>query len=140
MDRSGLNTISEASLCLQDLVGGGENANNSINNNSSNNSTNNNSNTSSNSNSTNNQNNLIEHLHSHHHSHSIHDSNISVSHPSALSNLMSPTNLGSIGITSGISHLHNSHSDLSSHHHHHHISTPHTPSVLHEPLEKLKRK
>lgn len=116
MDRSGLDAMADTSgLCLQDLVG-------------SNNPTSNGSITTSQSNSN-------DHLHNHHH----HMDGTSVSVSSAISNIMSPS-VGSIG--SGLSHLHHSsHPDLSGHHHHHHhITSPHTPSVLHEPLEKLKCK
>ena len=104
-------------LCLQDLVGATNGTN-------------------SNQNSNSNQNNASDHLHHHHHNlhESVRHDSISVS--SAISNLM-PTTVGSIG--SGLSHLHHSaHVDLN--HHHHHITSPHTPSVLHEPLEKLKCK
>jgi hypothetical protein len=133
MDRSGLNSLNDTSgLCLQDLVGGGQTNGNLNNNNNSN------------SNSNNHPNNSMDHIHNHHHHHhqGLHD-NISVSTSSAISNLMSPTNLGALGpsLASGLGHLHHTgHTDLSTHHHHHHITASHTPSVLHEPLEKLKRK
>lgn len=121
MDR-GLDQMTDtSSLCLQDLVGSGNN------------------NTSNGSIPTS-QSNSNDHLHNHHHHHNLHDGT-SVSVSSAISNLMSPTSVGSIGsgLTTGLSHLHHStHPDLSGHHHHHHITSPHTPSVLHEPLEKLK--
>lgn len=126
MDRSGLDQMTDSSgLCLQDLVGSG-----SANNNTSNGSI------------PTSQSNSNDHLHNHHHHHNIHDGT-TVSVSSAISNLMSPSSVGSIGsgLTTGLSHLHHSsHPDLSGHHHHHHITSPHTPSVLHEPLEKLKRK
>lgn len=123
MDRGGLDQMSDSSgLCLQDLVGS------------------NNNNNTSNGNIPTSQSNSNDHLHNHHHHHNLHDgTTISVS--SAISNLMSPSSVGSIGsgLTTGLSHLHHStHPDLSGHHHHHHITSPHTPSVLHEPLEKLK--
>lgn len=122
MDRSGLDQMSDTSgLCLQDLVGSGSNNNNNT----------------SNGNIPTSQSNSNDHLHNHHHHHNLHDGT-AVSVSTAISNLMSPS-VGSIG--SGLSHLHHSsHPDLSGHHHHHHITSPHTPSVLHEPLEKLKRK
>lgn len=120
MDRSGLDQMSDTSgLCLQDLVGS-------------------NNNNTSNGNIPTSQSNSNDHLHNHHHHHNLHDGT-TVSVSSAISNLMSPSSVGSIG--SGLSHLHHStHPDLSGHHHHHHITSPHTPSVLHEPLEKLKCK
>lgn len=120
MDRGGLDQMSDTSgLCLQDLVGSGAN-NNTPNGN----------------NIPTSQSNSNDHLHNHHHHHNLHDGT-TVSVSSAISNLMSPSSVGSIG--SGLSHLHHStHPDLSGHHHHHHITSPHTPSVLHEPLEKLK--
>lgn len=116
MDRGGLDQMSDTNLCLQDLVGNGHNNNHDANGNL-----------------PSSQSNSNDHLNNHHNLH-----NVSVS--SAISNLMSPTNVGSL--SSGLSHLHHStHADLSSHHHHHHhITSPHTPSVLHEPLEKLKSK
>lgn len=121
MDRSGLDQMSDTSgLCLQDLVG--QNNNNT-----------------SNGNIPTSQSNSNDHLHNHHHHHNLHDGT-TVSVSSAISNLMSPSvgSLGS-GLTTGLSHLHHTtHPDLSGHHHHHHITSPHTPSVLHEPLEKLK--
>lgn len=124
MDRSGLDQMSDTSgLCLQDLVGSGAN--------------NNNNNTSNGSIPTS-QSNSNDHLHNHHLHHNLHDGT-AVSVSSAISNLMTPGSIGS-GLTTGLSHLHHStHPDLSGHHHHHHITSPHTPSVLHEPLEKLKR-
>jgi len=122
MDRTGLDAMSDTSgLCLQDLVGNN----------------NNNSNHTANGSITTSQSNSNDHLHNHHHHHM---DGTSVSVSSAISNIMSPS-VGSIGsgLTSGLSHLHHStHPDLSGHHHHHHITSPHTPSVLHEPLEKLK--
>lgn len=128
MDRSGLDTMTDTSgLCLQDLVGNNNNNNN-------NNPTSNGSIATSQSS----QSNSNDHLHNNHHHH-MDAAAAAVSVSSAISNLMSPS-LGS-GLTSGLSHLHHStHPDFSSHHHHHHITSPHTPSVLHEPLEKLKRK
>lgn len=130
MDRTGLDTMTDTSgLCLQDLVGSNNNTNN--NNNNSNNPTTNGSLSSTS------QSNSNDHLHNHHHHHHHMDGGAAVSVSSAISNLMSPS-VGS-GLTSGLSHLHHStHPDLSGHHHHHHITSPHTPSVLHEPLEKLK--
>lgn len=124
MDRSGLDQMSDTSgLCLQDLVGSGA--------------SNNNNNTSNGSIPTS-QSNSNDHLHNHHLHHNLHDGT-AVSVSSAISNLMTPSSIGS-GLTTGLSHLHHStHPDLSGHHHHHHITSPHTPSVLHEPLEKLKR-
>lgn len=123
MDRSGLDQMTDSSgLCLQDLVGS-------------------NNNNSSNGNIPTSQSNSNDHLHNHHHHHNLHDGT-TVSVSSAISNLMSP-GVGSLGsgLTTGLSHLHHStHPDLSGHHHHHHITSPHTPSVLHEPLEKLKCK
>jgi hypothetical protein len=125
MDRSGLDQMADTTgLCLQDLVGSGTNNNNNT----------------SNGNIPTSQSNSNDHLHNHHHHHNLHDGT-SVSVSSAISNLMSPSSVGSIGsgLSSGLSHLHSSHHpDLSGHHHHHHITSPHTPSVLHEPLEKLK--
>lgn len=120
MDRGGLDQMTDTSgLCLQDLVGAGSNNNNT-----------------SNGSIPTSQANSNDHLHNHHHHHNLHDGT-TVSVSSAISNLMSPS-IGS-GLTSGLSHLHHStHPDLSGHHHHHHITSPHTPSVLHEPLEKLK--
>jgi hypothetical protein len=128
MDRSGLDTMTDTSgLCLQDLVGNNNNNNN-------NNPTSNGSIATSQSS----QSNSNDHLHNNHHHH-MDAAAAAVSVSSAISNLMSPS-IGS-GLTSGLSHLHHStHPDFSSHHHHHHITSPHTPSVLHEPLEKLKRK
>lgn len=118
MMERGLDGMTDSTgLCLQDLVGATNGTN-------------------SNQNSNSNQNNASDHLHHHHHN--LHDSvrHDSISVSSAISNLM-PTTVGSIG--SGLSHLHHSaHVDLN--HHHHHITSPHTPSVLHEPLEKLKCK
>ena len=127
MDRSGLDQMSDTSgLCLQDLVGGA-NTNNNNNNNSAPNGI------------ATSQSNSSDHLHNHHH-HNLHDGTASVSVSTAISNLMSPSSIGS-GLTTGLSHLHHSsHPDLTAHHHHHHITSPHTPSVLHEPLAKLKRK
>lgn len=123
MDRTGLDAMADNSgLCLQDLVGN----NNNNNNHSTANGNGNIPTSQSNSND--------HHLHNHHH----HMDGASVSVSSAISNIMSPS-VGCIG--SGLSHLHHStHPDLSGHHHHHHhhITSPHTPSVLHEPLEKLK--
>lgn len=134
MDRSGIDSMNDtSSLCLQDLVG----SNNNNNNNNNNNPTTNGSLTSTSQSS---QSNSNDHLHNHHHHHHM-DGNAAVSVSSAISNLMSPS-IGS-GLSSGLSHLHHStHPDLSGHHHHHHhhITSPHTPSVLHEPLEKLKCK
>ncbi|KAL7018876.1 hypothetical protein ACKWTF_010945 [Chironomus riparius] len=125
MDRTGLDAMADTSgLCLQDLVGN-------------NNNNNNNNNPTANGSITTSQSNSNDHLHNHHHHHM---DGTSVSVSSAISNIMSPS-VGSIGsgLTSGLSHLHHStHPDLSGHHHHHHITSPHTPSVLHEPLEKLK--
>lgn len=125
MDRSGLDQMTDTSgLCLQDLVGSGSANNNNT----------------SNGNIPTSQSNSNDHLHNHHHHHNLHDGT-SVSVSSAISNLMSPSSVGSIGsgLSTGLSHLHHSsHPDLSGHHHHHHITSPHTPSVLHEPLEKLK--
>lgn len=117
MDRGGLDQMSDTNLCLQDLVGNGQTTNHNGNGTLSSS-----------------QSNSNDHLHNHH---NLHDVSSSVS-ATSISNLMSPTNVGSLG--SGLSHLHHStHPDLSSHHHHHHhITSPHTPSVLHEPLEKLK--
>lgn len=126
MDRSGLDTMTDTTgLCLQDLVG--------------NNNNNNNNNPTSNGSIPTSQSNSNDHLHNNHHHHHM-DAAAAVSVSSAISNLMSPS-VGSIGsgLASGLSHLHHStHPDFSSHHHHHHITSPHTPSVLHEPLEKLK--
>lgn len=117
MDRGGLDQMSDTNLCLQDLVGNGQTTNHNGNGTLSSS-----------------QSNSNDHLHNHH---NLHDVSSSVS-ATSISNLMSSTNVGSLG--SGLSHLHHStHPDLSSHHHHHHhITSPHTPSVLHEPLEKLK--
>jgi hypothetical protein len=124
MDRGGLDQMSDTNLCLQDLVGNGQNNNHNANGNL-----------------PSSQSNSNDHLHNHH---NLHDVSSSVSVSSAISNLMSPTNVGTLGtgLSTGLSHLHHStHPDLSSHHHHHHhITSPHTPSVLHEPLEKLKCK
>jgi hypothetical protein len=136
MDRTGLDSMTDSSgLCLQDLVG-----NNNNNNNNNNNPTSNGTITTSTQSS---QSNSNDHLHNHHHHHHMDGSASAVSVSSAISNLMSPS-VGSIGsgLTSGLSHLHHStHPDLTGHHHHHHhITSPHTPSVLHEPLEKLKCK
>jgi hypothetical protein len=135
MDRTGLDAMSDTSgLCLQDLVGSGV-TNGTSNNNNNNNTPNGSIPTS--------QSNSNDHLHNHHHHHNLHDGT-AVSVSSAISNLMTPSSVGSIGsgLTTGLSHLHHTtHPDLSGHHHHHHhITTPHTPSVLHEPLEKLKCK
>lgn len=113
------NMTDSTGLCLQDLVGGGGN------------------------NATNGQptnNNGPDHLHNHHPLHDSVSSAVSVS--SAITSLMSPSTIGS-----GLSHLHHgaTHADViggsaTGHTTHHHSLSTHTPSVLHEPLEKLKCK
>lgn len=103
-------------LCLQDLVGGNNTTNGQPTNN-----------------------NGTDHLHNHHHP--LHDSvSSAVSVSSAITSLMSPSTIGS-----GLSHLHHgaTHADViggtvSGHTTHHHSLSTHTPSALHEPLEKLK--
>lgn len=114
MERGGgLDNLSDTGLSLQDLVGGGGNGNGSGS--SGNGSLGN------------------EHLHNHQ---SLHDSMAAaVSVSTAITGLM-PGGGGSGGLGQ---HLHHGSHDLNSHHHHHSV-VPHTPTVLHEPLEKLKRK
>uniref|UniRef100_A0A336LRN3 CSON002257 protein n=1 Tax=Culicoides sonorensis TaxID=179676 RepID=A0A336LRN3_CULSO len=111
------NMSDSTGLCLQDLVGGGTNTTNGPT-------------TSSNG---------TEHLHNHHTLHDSVSSAVSVS--SAITSLMSPSTIGS-----GLSHIHHgtTHADIigggsiTGHTTHHHSLNSHTPSVLHEPLEKLK--
>lgn len=80
-----------------------------------------------------------DHLHNHH---TLHDSvAAAVSVSSAITGLMSGGGGGGDngGNNSGLSHLHHGSHDVSGHHHHHSV-VPHTPTVLHEPLQKLKCK
>lgn len=77
-----------------------------------------------------------DHLHNHH---TLHDSvAAAVSVSSAITGLMSGGGGGGDN-NSGLSHLHHGSHDVSGHHHHHSV-VPHTPTVLHEPLQKLKCK
>lgn len=114
MERGGgLDSISDTGLCLQDLVGGHGGGGGGV------------------SSSGGNNGNQNDHIHNHH---SLHDSvTASVSVSSAITGLM-PSGTGG---GSSLSHLHHGSHDVSSHHHH--SVLPHTPTVLHEPLEKLKR-
>lgn len=114
MERGGgLDNISDTGLCLQDLVGGGGGTSNNGGGGGGGGSGN-------------------DHLHNHH---SLHDSvAAAVSVSSAITGLMP----GGGGGGSGLSHLHHSTHDVGAHHHHGVV--PHSPTVLHEPLEKLKSK
>uniref|UniRef100_T1GAN0 Uncharacterized protein n=1 Tax=Megaselia scalaris TaxID=36166 RepID=T1GAN0_MEGSC len=130
MERSsitGLDNMSDSGLCLQDLVGNTTNTNGSGDGSSS--TTGPSRGGSTNNSATGSSNSSADHLHSHH---NMHDTSSTVS--------VSPTVSGILpGV--GLSHIHHSSQDLNNHHGHHGISiSSHTPNtVLHEPLEKLKK-